>query len=463
MTTLGNPAVEDSPSTGAAPSTSTPIVPTAQAPTVTRQATSDDVDDSEEDGDSDSDADDDDDDEDGDSDSDEEGNEEEHDTDAETVSSTTSSSDSKPEPPNERDAELAAELSTKSTFSDKIDTIALHKGWWRPSIPARLVRIREYVESNSMDDAALSALVEFLAAPVDSAYSSADSGQAIRASEFRARQQRTHLTPEVALQRWGAEIPDAELPPKKKLKRIKKGGERQGTYTLLTDLWYTILHVAKCTSYRGRDGAREQDRLLQLMHALKARPDPPLPENATEALRCDWVWTSGKLWSEVSLFGPSAREVWNDCPGCGAGYTPLEVEAWANVNAFIARVTVSGVANFWRYCLWAVNDGLEGREHFEDSDVDRRNGSVPAVAAWILTCGEQIYELEADIEVDGVEDCTPIEGLSDWAVRGTFCKDRWSVWKEVLTELAKRDDLRAETRAAAVEAVAKMVDVESHS
>jgi len=89
--------------------------------------------------------------------------------------------------------------------------------------------------------------------------------------------------------------------------------------------------------------------------------------------------------------GPSARESWNDFPGCGAGYALPEIHAWQNVNAFVARLSAGEVSDFWRYGIWALRDGLEEVDA-EKTNADEHNTSVSTTAVWILVVGKELYE-----------------------------------------------------------------------
>lgn len=78
-----------------------------------------------------------------------------------------------------------------------------------------------------------------------------------------------------------------------------------------------------------------QNKLVDLVAAFKARPNPPKPAATAVSLRNDWLYASGQLWSVLAMLGPSARECWNDSPRVGAGLEEVEIQAWENVNAFV--------------------------------------------------------------------------------------------------------------------------------
>jgi hypothetical protein len=123
------------------------------------------------------------------------------------------------------------------------------------------------------------------------------------------------------------------------------------------------------------------------------------------ALKREWIWETGVLWSGLVLLGASARETWNDACGCGAGWTGPEVRAWTNVNAFVARLTATETWNFALYGTWALRDLEEDREeskkvkrlversiHKTASAVVILSCEVQVAAVWVEIAGRQVYE-----------------------------------------------------------------------
>ncbi|KAJ6465531.1 hypothetical protein C8R47DRAFT_1155003, partial [Mycena vitilis] len=162
----------------------------------------------------------------------------------------------------------------------------------------------------------------------------------------------------------------------------------------LWDLYYSILHAAKKTPWRD---VAAQQRLVDLAAALKARPNPPHPVRMTIPASRNWVWEGGAyLWSNQIMFGPSARETWNDSPGCGAGWRVPEVRAWTNVNAFVARLSAQGVRDFRLYGMWALREALEdeiaiGGHHPAESVSWMAEALFEGAAVWVRLAGRCIH------------------------------------------------------------------------
>jgi hypothetical protein len=78
---------------------------------------------------------------------------------------------------------------------------------------------------------------------------------------------------------------------------------------LLWDLWYSIIHHARRTSWRD---TAAHTRLIALVTALKARPDPPQPAPMTDALWANMLWGDepGVVWSQLLFFGMASLEGW---------------------------------------------------------------------------------------------------------------------------------------------------------
>lgn len=225
-----------------------------------------------------------------------------------------------------------------------------------------------------------------LAEPIEHAYTTANNGRLFLSEEKVARGQRKYWSPEEALKLWGPEMDLDELAARVGMAPAKgrdesggddndddapgdgeQGQDGPGVEGQLWDLYYTFLHEAKKSPWHTDTDAR-QHKLVRLLAALQARPDPPRPSPMTIPLSRHWIYEEdGDLWSDLVMLGPSARETWNDAPGCGAGWLPAEVAAWQNVNAFLARLTVLGIADYTLYGTWAMYAAL-GRDGDKDGD-----------------------------------------------------------------------------------------------
>lgn len=263
-------------------------------------------------------------------------------------------------------------------FPAKIDHLAKARRWFT----ADTTIIDKYMSG----ELTTAETVEILAKPVDEAYSSADFGRQWHRQEMVARGQRKYHSPGKALEMWG---PEEEWPEPE-----VEWDASQSTEMLLWDLWYSILHAAKRIPYT--DDARHE-KLVGLVRAFKARPNPPPPVPMTIPLKREWIWESGKLWTDLTVLGISVAEVSNDSPGCGAGWLWPELRAWENVNAFLARLTASHLMTFQSLGLWALTDATERslsagyRRTCPPSDNEILSHRVILASLWVTIAGEQVF------------------------------------------------------------------------
>ncbi|KAI0025923.1 hypothetical protein F4780DRAFT_774767 [Xylariomycetidae sp. FL0641] len=365
------------------------------------------------------------------------------------------------------DAKVAA-IACDATLSEsaKIDRIAEQRGWWRGSA-ATTATLRRYLAG----DAGLGATAEALAAPIDEAYRTANHGRALARAAAAAKSQRAHQPPGQGAELWGAPEEDAAVPPPAPdadAHPTAEGG--------LWDLWYGVLHAAKLPPSSSHD---HHDRLLTLVRALQARPDPPLPRPATKALRNDWVWRSGRLWSELALLGAAVREAANDAPGVAAGWTPPETRAWARFHAFVARLAGDGddapAPEFAKGAVFDVAEALE-------EDVRGGDGNDPpaavklatyltVAAGWVRHAGGAMWREveEAEGAKEEKKDGETEEEEVDVSLRGKklpfyrsrdWSKTRWDFWRRRFEQEAGNQELPEDVRGLAAEAAKRMAELE---
>ncbi|TGJ85332.1 hypothetical protein E0Z10_g3466 [Xylaria hypoxylon] len=283
-----------------------------------------------------------------------------------------------------------------------------------------------------------------LAEPIEEAYSTADHGAALYNEEMTARNQRTHWSPEEALENWG---PEQDFP-----KPSLQIASLPSTEGQLWDLWYAVLHAAKRIPWTD---SAQQNKLLDLVKAFKARPDPPPPSPMTTPLKRNWIWESGTLWSNLSMLGPSARESWNDACGYGSGWTNTEQHAWTNVNAFVARLTASETSDFDNYAVGALSGALEDEIqhsslHHDASNLIQLSLLLTVASVWIQIAGKHLYERHI-----GDEESGQVDFEIDLAARGktlpwnqsvdgpSFSNARWDFWhRRFCSRGAKRGVVR---------------------
>ncbi|KAI0132098.1 hypothetical protein BJ170DRAFT_612395 [Xylariales sp. AK1849] len=296
----------------------------------------------------------------------------------------------------------------------KIDAMAKSRRWFS----ANTAILDAYLAG----DVDASSTAAKLAEPIEEAYSTADHGAALYNEEMAARNQRTHWSLEEALKNWG---PEQDIP-----KPNLEIASLPSTEGQLWELWYAVLHAAKRIPWT--DDA-QQNKLLDIVKALKARPDPPPPSPMTAPLRRNWIWESRTLWSNLSMLGPSARESWNDACGYGSGWTTTEQHAWTNVNAFVARLTASETSDFENYAVWALRDALEdktrhGSLHHDASDLTQLSLLLTVASVWIQIAGKHLHDRhfgeksgQVDLEVD--------------------LAARWNLWHRRFAQEAQNEEL----------------------
>lgn len=348
-----------------------------------------------------------------------------------------------------REEDVQKAIAASSDEAEQIDSIAQIRGWFNGD-GATFELVKQYMARSIT----LEKTVQSISEPINEAYRTADHGRQYRRSEVVARSQRQHHSAEDAERLWGLPQEFPELDDSA-LENVRS------TEGHLWNLWYSVLHVAKRVPWRER---AQHERLLDLVKAFKALPDPPQPTPMTVPLSRDWIWSEGTLWSSLLMLGPSARETWNDSPGCGAGFSLPEIHAWANVNAFIALVTDKSIADFWLYAIWAMLDALEddapriGGNHHQVTVATKLDALLPVAAVWVQIAGKQMYEKAQLADADR-RDISAVEAEEDSDKRD-FTKKRWALWKRQLSIMALRDYLSVETKQLMFETVEVMERIE---
>ncbi|KAF9769129.1 hypothetical protein IL306_013491 [Fusarium sp. DS 682] len=263
-------------------------------------------------------------------------------------------------------------------FAAKINRLAEVRNWFY----ADTTIVDQYMSG----DLSTAETVDILGQPIDEAYSTANAGTAYFREERGARQQRKYHSPEKALELWG---PEQDWPEPE-----NEGDHSETAEMLLWNLWYSILHTAKKISFTDET---RQEKLVDLVRALKARPDPPEPVPMTIPLKRDWIWESGTVWSSLNILGASIAEVRNDSCGCGAGWSWPEQRAEQNLNAFYARLTASGVADVHVQGVICAVDALEKaptpwyRRVSPPPDYEILSHYVTCAALWTIITGKEVY------------------------------------------------------------------------
>ncbi|KAI8819374.1 uncharacterized protein EV422DRAFT_110160 [Fimicolochytrium jonesii] len=286
---------------------------------------------------------------------------------------------------------------------------------------------------------------------------------------------------------------------------------------LLWSMWYAVFHMAHRTSWR-HDSAGH-DRLLSLVKALHARPNPARPSPLPDHLKDNWIWdgTFGELWSDFLLLKPTGLEVWQSAwrNPCATPFSAPDRHSWANHNAFVARL-VRDIPRCWDYLPWFFrctgslqsfsNEAIRsGEAHYEvahDEDVEPEDGEAEGGEGdGVDAQGSGAEDAEAEGGEDSEDQDTEDEevprylkheleldvpaaaawiflaGNSLWEIsKGNpnsvevakaqkdmeaFSEPRWRLWKQQFYEVSECELITAETRQIAREASEEMERIES--
>jgi hypothetical protein len=241
----------------------------------------------------------------------------------------------------------------------------------------------------------------------------------------------------------------------------------------LWDLWWGVFHASRKAPW-DLSSNQNQLRLVELVQCFQERPDPISPETVLpHVLRNDLIFEDRRLWSNLAMIGPAARGLWDDCPGCGCGCTEPEVQAWLNVNAFAARLTISGTRSFWTYGIRAMRGAVEGRSCRTTGIVDDNGDKIAFREAmvWLEVAGKQMWEKccegsdgTAMEEVDVPLDVNVCGKKCPWFGSGTpqLTRARWSYWRRrfEMVSLSKNNEWSEGSKAKALEVAELMKRLE---
>lgn len=304
--------------------------------------------------------------------------------------------------------------------------------------------------------------VNLLAAPIEASYSSADQGYLLWEAEATARCMRPLCaTADESLQFWGEPVALCEPDPARR--------PRCSLESQLWDLYFAIIHASRKLDWTITARNDSMAALVRLVQELKARPDPPAPENATAALHNYCVCAAGALWSGLCMLGPSAAEMQSEAPGGKLGFTAVESRAWENENAFFALLTAAGTVDFMVYGVGALRDALEG-------GIARRNQvrmtrefkaewmdvTLGVVGVWMDVAGEEMFARVRGWGETEEREVVVENGMTmEW--KGELTAARWEVWKRRLAELSREDGRSEKAKGDAMRALDRMHDSEAIS
>lgn len=213
------------------------------------------------------------------------------------------------------------------------------------------------------------------------------------------------------------------------------------------DLWYSIIHSARRISFGE---IHMHAKLADLVAAFK---NHDIPGNQKY----------NYLYSSLTDFSMACREAYNDAPAACNGFFEAEINAWANVNFFFARVLAMGLGGSHFFAIYALRQALETphQDNEEATAVQQYDAYVPAAAVWILGMGRDLSSKEEDLTPKDQKQGNPGRGGELWKGKAEFSKDRWAFWKERFAEVGQMKDVREGTRNVARDAVQHMERAET--
>jgi len=220
------------------------------------------------------------------------------------------------------------------------------------------------------------------------------------------------------------------------------------------DLWYSIIHAARRKSFHEvEDGKRNphfHDKVADLIAAFR---DHKIKDHEEY----------NYIYSALTDLSMACREIMNEAP---EGHAPqIEINAWANVNFFFARITEKGLLDLSLFAIWVMRSTLENEQHddAEGTAAQKFDVHVPAATAWIFGMGRALYTKEKDLTPTDRKQGNPAKGGELWKGKAEFSKERWALWKERLAYVSKLDDVSDLTRSISKDAIEAMERAESSS
>lgn len=216
------------------------------------------------------------------------------------------------------------------------------------------------------------------------------------------------------------------------------------------DLWRSILHSARHTDFRE---IQQRDTVADLVDLVAAFKEHSVPGNEKY----------NYLYSSLTDFDMACRASYNDAPVAHDGFYQLEVDAWANLNFFLARITGKDVADFSINAIWAMREALETvQQDDEDATAAQKyDAHVPAAAAWAQGSDRKLFLLEKDLTPTDPKQGNPARGGELWKGKSEFSPERWAFWKERFVAIGEMKEISEATQAIAKSAVEHMERAET--
>lgn len=214
------------------------------------------------------------------------------------------------------------------------------------------------------------------------------------------------------------------------------------------DLWYSIIHSAKRISFRD---AHLHDKIVGLVAAFKGHK---IPGNEQY----------NYLYDALTEFSMACREAYNDAPTAHSGFFDAEIDAWANVNFFYARIAAKDLEDLSIFAIWAMRQGCETLQEQDDQSTaaQKYDAYIPAAAAWVFGMGAELFNKEVDLTPVDRKQGNPGRGGDLWKGKAEFSKERWAFWKERFADVGKMEDVSDKTRHVARDAIQYMERAETY-
>lgn len=163
-------------------------------------------------------------------------------------------------------------------------------------------------------------------------------------------------------------------------------------------------------------------------------------------------------------FAMACRSAYNDTPTPYNGFIDPEIAAWTNMNFFYARVTQKDIQDLSLYAIFALRTALETppEDDEESTAAQKYDAHVPAATAWILGYGHDIFRKEQDLSPSDPKQGNPARGGPLFKGTPGFNKERWALWKERFVAIAEMQDVKENTRIAAMDAIEGMERSETY-
>ncbi|TEB27404.1 hypothetical protein FA13DRAFT_1736527 [Coprinellus micaceus] len=144
-------------------------------------------------------------------------------------------------------------------------------------------------------------------------------------------------------------------------------------------------------------------------------------------------WGSVKLWADLPLLGPVFREA-------------LDTYQGMNLEAFLARLTQAGIANWSWLGLVSLHAALEvepdsrARAYKEQGPI--LEASVPRAVIWLEIAGRKLYEGATE---RALRDEKYGSG-GNWKGSAGFSQERWDYWKKRFSEISVQEQASDATK-----------------